>query len=125
MNPGAVRCHYCQAWQDPDANKKAQILDEGIIYWGKFLGGLAALLAVILLASGGLDLYHAKDAAVDAKNDAEKSKIDAKEAVSSAKNEYQSAKNAAAEMKNDVTSMSLDAKKSLDQEKNRIWFSIV
>jgi hypothetical protein len=22
LNPGALRCYYCQTWQDPDANKK-------------------------------------------------------------------------------------------------------
>ena|SRR5262245_25715739 len=81
IESSALKCHHCRTWQrdgaDVEEVRKAQILDEGIIKWGKFLAGLGLVLAALILAAGGFDLYHAREAAVEAKIEAEKSKNEA------------------------------------------------
>ncbi|TIL33921.1 hypothetical protein [Mesorhizobium sp.] len=87
----AQRCHHCKTWQRDGADREdvleAQILDRGFLYWGKFVLGVAGLFALIALAAGGFDIYHASQQAKEAQLAARSAQSDAEESANAAKNQ--------------------------------------
>lgn len=84
IEPSAQRCHHCRTWQRDGADhedvRKAQILDEGIIKWGKFVAGVATLFVVVAIAAGGYDIYGARTQAWEAQMRAQTSQGEAERA---------------------------------------------
>jgi hypothetical protein len=87
----AQRCHHCRTWQRDGADREdvreAQILDRGLLYWGKFVLSVAGLFVLIALAAGGFDIYHASQQAKEAQLAARSSQTDAEASANAAKNQ--------------------------------------
>jgi hypothetical protein len=88
IEPSALRCHHCRTWQHDGADREeireAQILDRGIIYWGKFLSALVLIAGGVFLAFGNVDVNRARQqvwealvAARTSQADAERSSLEA------------------------------------------------
>jgi hypothetical protein len=110
IEPSALRCYHCRTWQRDGADhedvREAQILDKGIIYWGKFMVLLTTLFVGAVLAAGGFDIFHAREGAREAQMAARTAQGDAEMAAKSAKNEAER--------------VSLDARKLLDDAKDKV-----
>lgn len=123
----ALRCHHCRTWQregaDREEVREAQILDKGIIYWGKFISAVLAAFVVIAIAAGGYDIYHAHQeaweaqrAARESQDAAERSSRDASRLLDDSTAALNDAKARAA----DAERSSRDASNLLNDAKTRV-----